>query len=170
MNLYAKYFLLSGIIGWIAENIWNIKDKEFRCNPIARLLSENYCLIPFTPSYAFAGIIIVIANKYIKTQLNRLFFYLIIFNMIEFIGGLLGEKILCKNINTCQSGNKLWDYSDNPNLFGHIDIKHSIYWIALGYMGDKIYEYIEENHINNLNIGITLFAIIIVINIVKPFV
>ena len=165
--IYLKYFLIFGFFGWIVENIWNIRDNEFRCSPYINLLSQKYCPIPFLPIYAFGGLIIVIIVNNVKSRINRLLLYGLIFNIIEYIGGYIGEEYICKRVSTCAEGNKLWNYNDNPNIKGYIDIKHTLMWFILGFLGESIYIYIEKNKIDNKIIGIIIFILVLIITIYK---
>jgi len=131
-------------LGFIVENLWNY--KELRCNVfsiyISKLLSlpENICVFPFFPVYGLGGIIIAMVLKLKLNIYGRLLMYVVLFNLIELGTGIFLQKWVCKKTDdSCFLGNRGWNYTDNPNFRGHIDIKHSIYWMIFGLLGESLY-------------------------------
>jgi len=139
----VKPFLIFSFLGWTVENIKNWNDHKFiSCNAIAKYLTiDNVCLWPFPPAYGFGGLFIVLLYTY-KTQiplLARILIYAIVFNVIELIGGYIGEHYICNHINTCQNGAKMWNYKGGYNYKGYIDLEHTFYWGLLGVAGELLY-------------------------------
>lgn len=163
--VYFIYFVLFSSIGWTIENVWNFFYSNFvSCNPVARLLSNKVCLIPLIPTYGFAGLTILLVTRYVNYLPYRLFLYMILFNIGEMIIGLIGKYFICNKISTCQNGDKMWDYRDNPNISGYIDIKHTFYWVILGYLGELAIKNIQPD---NPKIYIVLIIIYIIVSITK---
>lgn len=145
MELIKPFFLFS-FLGWTVENIKNWNDPTFKpCNAIARYLTtDKACLWPFPPIYGVGGLFIMLMYNY-RTQiplLARILIYAIVFNVMELIGGYIGEHYICNHVNTCQSGAKMWNYRGGYNYHGYIDLEHTFYWIVLGLMGEMLYEYL----------------------------
>lgn len=69
----------------------------------------------------------------------RIAIYFIMFNVLELIGGILGEKIICKLVDTCENRTKMWDYSKSTyNIWGYVDLWHAVVWTVLGVVGGQI--------------------------------
>lgn len=144
MELIKPFFIFS-FLGWTVENIKNWNDNKFKpCNAIAKYFTiEEVCLWPFPPVYGFGGLFILFMHTY-KDQipvLARLLIYAIVFNVLELIGGYIGEHYICKYFNTCQNGHKMWDYKGGYNYHGYIDLEHTFYWGLLGVAGELVYGY-----------------------------
>ena len=162
-----KTFLTYGFLGWTMENIKNWNDEEFMCcNPIFKYyLSRKICFVPFPFCYGLGGLFILYLHKNYPdlSLLAKIILFIIIFNVIELSGGYFAEKCICNNLDTCPEGNKIWNYKGSGNLGGHIDLEHSVYWIALGLIGYYIYPFIEQISIYKLSI--IMFIIWIIISI-----
>jgi hypothetical protein len=146
MNIFKSYLIYS-FLGWTCENLKNINDKNFiSCNPIFKYLSNDICLIPFPPVYGLAGIFIWYLHNYHPnlSLTAKIISFFLVFNMMELIGGYIGEKYVCNHIDTCQVHNKMWNYKKFGNINGYIDIEHSFYWIIMGLIGYYIYPYINK--------------------------
>ena len=112
MNDIIKTFLIFSFLGWTGENIknWNFPDF-IPCNPIFKYyLSEKVCYVPFLPVYGFGGLFIAFMYQ-LRDKIpwyGRMIIYAIVFNIIELIGGYIGEEYVCNKITTCYAGDKLW--------------------------------------------------------------
>jgi len=142
MDLIKPFFLFS-FLGWTVENIKNWNDPTFKpCNTIARyLITDDVCYCPFFPIYGIGSLFIMLMYTY-RTQLPllaRILIYAIVFNVMELIGGYIGEHYICNHLNTCQNGNKMWDYKGGYNYHGYIDLEHTFYWGLLGIAGELVY-------------------------------
>lgn len=142
MDLIKPFFIFS-FLGWTIENIKNWNDNKFKpCNAIVtHFTTQKICLYPFPPIYGFGGLFIILMYSY-KDQiplLARLLIYAIVFNVIELIGGYIGEHYICNKVNTCHQGKKMWDYKGGYNYKGYIDLEHTFYWILLGLVGEILY-------------------------------
>ena len=71
--------------------------------------------------------------------LARIILFIVVFNIIELINGIIAKKIICKHIDTCLYGDRMWNYNNTPNIAGHIDILHTIYWVIGGIVGYLLY-------------------------------
>jgi len=147
-----KPFLIFSFLGWTVENIKNWNDRKFiPCNTLAKYFtSDKICLGPFFPIYGIGGLFIAFMSTY-KYQipiLARLLIYAIVFNVIELIGGYIGEHYICNHVNTCQNGAKMWNYKGGYNYKGYIDAEHTFYWILLGLIGELLYESIMDYDIS----------------------
>ena len=162
-----KAFIIYGFLGWTIENSRSLFDPHFSsCNPVYKYFFRgNICFIPILFLYGLGGIFILFLRKNYPNMplLIKATILVIAFNVIELIGGWVGEKYICNKIDTCWKGHKMWDYRDNPNIYGYIDIKHTIYWIILGLIGYEVYPYLVE--LPNDILLISMLTIWIIINL-----
>lgn len=165
----AKGYLVYSFLGWSAESLKNWNDTSFiSCNPVFKyLFSKDICWLPFPPAYGLGGVFIAYLWKHYPnlSLISVAIISAIMFNVIELIGGYLGEKFLCSNISTCQEGNKLWNYTATANIGGYIDVEHTFYWVLLGLVGYYSYPWLMS--IDNSKLFITLMIIWLVISIHK---
>jgi len=135
-------------LGWGAENIKNMNGENFlSCNPIAKhYFPKNMCLLPFLVAYGFGGLFIWWLWKYYPdiSWIARIILFIIGFNVIELIAGIIGEKIICKKINTCQKGSKMWNYDGPTSFMGYIDLKHTFLWVLIGIPGYVLWPSLEK--------------------------
>ena len=167
-GIILKSFLIYGFLGWVVENVKNYNVPYISCTPALKYIFKgDICVTPFMFAYGFAGIFIgYLFSKYPNLSwISRIILFVIIFNIIELVIGYSGEKILCKRIDTCDRGHKMWDYKNTTNLNGYIDIEHSFYWALLGVAGYFIYPYLIK--IPNCKLIIYAIMIWIVITIFK---
>jgi uncharacterized membrane protein len=163
----VKGYLVYSFLGWTAESIKNWNDDEFiSCNPVFKhLFSKDVCWLPFPPAYGLGGVFLGFLWKYFPNMhwITVAIISAILFNVIELIGGYLGEKYLCGKISTCQEGKKMWNYTKGPNIGGHIDLEHTFYWVILGLIGYYTYNFIMGRENTSLfGIFVIVWAIITV--------
>lgn len=110
-------FLIFSFGGWIIDSVY--------CSIYARKWVWSGIIkgVPFCPLYGVFGILLL---KIFTIQKDLPVFLIIIFSSIimiilEYLTGLLAEKILHK---------KLWDYSnEKPNFNDRISLWHSFIWL-----------------------------------------
>ena len=168
MNIIKAFFIYA-FLGWIAENLryWQYPNY-ISCNPIFKqIFSKNICYVPFPPSYGLGGIFIYYLHEHYPnlSWLSLVILFILVFNLIELVGGYIGEKYICNKINTCEYKTKMWDYKNTHNFNGYIDVEHSIYWALLGLIGYSIYPYLMR--IPNRDLIILMIIIWLIISIMK---
>ena len=156
-------FLFFSFIGWVLDSLYRtIIDK--------RIVNAGYFrTMPICPIYGFGALSLIYFIE-LTQGMNiflRVIIFMIILNLVEYIGALFSEKIL--NV-------KLWDYSDIKfNFQGRISLTHSIYWMILSilftyymYPGTKqIFDQIDTIKIfANIDIIIFLALLLLVVAIV----
>lgn len=160
-----KAFLSFAFLGWASENIKNWRYKDFlSCNPIYKYyFSKDICFVPFPFAYGLGGLVIwYLWKKYPNMSLlAKAIIFAILFNAIELAGGYIAEKVICKEINTCTDGNRMWNYTNSHNIGGHIDIEHTFYWVVAGMIGYLIWPLIERQSWKTLGIIAVLLWIAI---------
>lgn len=169
---YIKFFFIFGFSGWFLENIINVNNTKFlSCNPIVKKKSNNIskkiCIFPFLPIYALSGLGILIIKSKISNIYIRLLLYIIFFNSIELLVGIYTEKYICNKTGSCAKGDKPWQYDTKYNFLGYIDLEHSIYWLILGFLADKMIDYIIYKNISIQTIIIICIIIYIIISLIK---
>ncbi len=122
ITYYLFLFLAFSVIGWLI-------DSGYRSLMHKKWLRSGYFRGPFCPIYGVGGLSLVVLFKHIAFMPYPILFTVatIALILVEFIGGILCEKILKV---------KLWDYSSSKyHLWGHVDLLHSLYWamLAIGF-------------------------------------
>jgi uncharacterized membrane protein len=112
-------FLFFSFIGWILDSVYRtIIDK--------RIVNAGYFRnLPICPIYGFGALSLIYFIELTQGMdiLVRAIIFMIVLDLVEYIGAIFSEKIL--NV-------KLWDYSDlKLNLQGRICLMHSIFWVIL---------------------------------------
>ncbi|RMD58214.1 hypothetical protein D6825_01495 [Candidatus Woesearchaeota archaeon] len=113
---YLAYFITFSFLGWVV-------DTTYRS-----LISGHYAPRTYLPFisvvYGIGGTMLLILYK--NTNYNLMEHTLIggiSVTILELISGIFCDKVLKR---------KLWDYSKNAyNLWGHVDVLHTIYWFGL---------------------------------------
>lgn len=131
--IYAKSFILCGLIGWTLECIWTglgsicKKDKELTCH-------TSYWMFPI---YGLASLIHPMHKRMKSIPLiMRGMIYTILIYLVEFVTGCL----LCL-YHACP-----WDYSKAKyNLKGVIRLDYLPAWFGMGLLYEKILEYFMDN-------------------------
>jgi Predicted membrane protein len=118
---YISSFFVYSFIGFLFENFVSI----FTNNPF----NSGILYGPITPIYGIGAITIIIISKYLFYNLHMprwietiIIFFILIFilTIIEWLGGILIEKIF---------GIVFWDYSNyNYNIGHYIALEISIIW------------------------------------------
>ncbi|TKC18398.1 putative ABC transporter permease [Robertmurraya kyonggiensis] len=110
------FFTVYSLFGWLLENVHSFFTRGI-------FLKPNFLLGPFKPMYGFAPVLLI---TFISPQTNwpiALFLCFLIPTLIEYVSGLLLEKLTQK---------KWWDYSEiSFNIQGHICVTYSLCWILL---------------------------------------
>ena len=109
-------FIAFGIIGWILDTL-------YRSATAGKYAPKTF--VPyFSIVYAAGGALLY--GLHITTNLSTAQYVIIgtlIATLMEFTAGVFCVEILEE---------RYWDYSKNKyNLYGHIDLKHTTYWIVL---------------------------------------
>lgn len=75
----------------------------------------------FAPPYGFAAVSLLLIFQYVPGGYAvQILLGTIACDIIELLSGIFCVKML---------GRRIWDYSKNPfNLWGHIDLLHTVYW------------------------------------------
>lgn len=118
---YINSFLVYSLLGFVMESALY---KFFSIDNYSGFMTG-----PITPIYGFGVLAILIINKYIieKIKVNRIFkillsflVFAVILTLLEFIGGLLLDKIL--NV-------ELWNYTNKKyNIGKYICLELSLVW------------------------------------------
>lgn len=118
---YINSFLIYSVIGFIMESALY---KFFSIDNYS-----GFMIGPITPIYGIGVVVILVINKYILEKINTnkiiklilsFFIFAILLTIIEFIGGLLLDKIL--NV-------ELWDYTNKKyNIGKYICLELSLVW------------------------------------------
>lgn len=123
MKYFFKYFILL-LVGGTAYYVIEVLARGF--SHWTMFLVGGICFI-------LIGLINEITPKI--ALLKQMGISAIIITLIEFISGCILNIWLGLNI---------WDYTDEPfNLFGQINLKHSLYWFLLSSVGIIIDDYIR---------------------------
>lgn len=116
MTYYFEIFLIFSFIGWFIDTA----DRS--------LVAKKYVartVVPFvSPPYGFGSIAIILILKYVpQPAVVQIVLSTAIVTAIELISGLFCVNVLKR---------RLWDYSYSRfNLWGHIDLEHSFYWLIV---------------------------------------
>lgn len=112
-------FMIYAFLGWCLEVAYAGLNS-------GRFINRGFLNGPYCPIYGFGVLIVTTLLNPLKNNLLILFFgSVVITSSIEFLTGLILEKIFSK---------RWWDYSNVPfNLMGYICLKFSIAW-GLGCM------------------------------------
>jgi hypothetical protein len=167
---FLKPYVVYGFLGFLAENLKNWNDDTFTsCNPIIRWITDSrkWCLFPFPPAYGIGGVCIAIMWTWSISIWWKLLLMAVGFNVIELVGGLVGEHAICKHMDTCHSGTKMWDYSRTPNLGGYIDLEHTFYWVLLGAVGYGIYPWLMK--LSAAKLGTGMIVLYVLVTLFKPY-
>jgi len=132
LNIYAKNFILCGLIGWCLECIWT---------GLASLIHGDRALTCHTsfwmfPIYGMASFIEPI-HKHAKHKpvAIRGILYTILIYIVEFVTGCL-----LKLIHACP-----WNYSKaRHNLKGVIRLDYFPAWFGMGLLYEKILDLIDQ--------------------------
>lgn len=153
---YINCFFVYSIIGFMFENVIGI----ILGNPF----NSGILYGPITPIYGLGVILILTISKYFFIHLHlprwletiiSFFTLIIILTLLEFIGGILIEKIF----NTV-----FWDYSNLKfNIGKYISLEISFLWGILALFIIYIIHPILDNFIKNIPYFITYISIIIFI-------
>lgn len=118
---YINSFLIYSVIGFIMESALY---KFFSIDNYS-----GFMIGPITPIYGIGVVVILVINKYILEKINTnkiiklilsFFIFAILLTIIEFIGGLLLDKIL--NV-------ELWNYTNKKyNIGKYICLELSLVW------------------------------------------
>ncbi len=115
---FLIFFLFATMIGWVIDSGYrSIVDK--------RWTNAGFFIGPFCPIYGFGGLLLLLMVSLLSDLpfAARCVIYFLGMSLVEFVGGVWTTKVLKV---------RLWDYSDAPmNVMGHVDLLHSIYWLAL---------------------------------------
>lgn len=153
---YINCFFIYSIIGFIFENVVGIiTNNNF---------NSGILYGPITPIYGFGVILILIISKYLflhlhmprwKETIISFFILIIVLTGLEFLGGILIEKIF---------GIVFWDYSDFKfNIGKYISLEISFLWGILSIFIIYIIHPLLDNFIRKIPRLITFIAIFIVI-------
>ena len=137
-------------LGWIIEVVYRSFTQR-------QLINAGFLYGPFIPIYGFGALFIIFLD-YIIRELPlpvKLFAYGIILTVIEYLTGLLFEKIFQL---------KLWDYSNNKiNLHGRVCLLFSTFWAVMAvvfvhFIHPLILRYVQSFREAFLNpLGVLLF-------------
>ncbi|MBI2668280.1 putative ABC transporter permease [Candidatus Woesearchaeota archaeon] len=120
-----RLFLVGGVLGFIIDAAyWSIVEKKLTFAGYLSTVTGK--MVPFLPIYGFGLILIYLVQPFLVKQ--KLFLRGIILGvsltLLEFWGGLF---------TVATTNQRLWDYSGHfLNLYGHIDLLHTLYWTILG--------------------------------------
>ena len=138
-------------LGWIIEVVYRSFTQR-------QLINAGFLYGPFIPIYGFGALFIIFLD-YIIRELPlpvKLFAYGIILTVIEYLTGLLFEKIFQL---------KLWDYSSNKfNLHGRVCLLFSTFWaimavVFVNFLHPLILRYVQSLKETFLNpLGVILFV------------
>ena len=126
MIAYIILFIVFSVIGWVIDSAYrSIVDKKW---------SSGYLVPLFAPIYGFGGLSLVLIFKYVQVHpMIQILLGTIALVIIEFIGGILNLYLLKR---------RLWDYRKNRyNILGHVDLKHSFYWLILSIIMRIVFGY-----------------------------
>lgn len=116
-NIVFSFFLY-GCIGWIIDSAYrSIVDRKW--------VRGGCTALPFTPSYGFGAVILLIIGPTILLLPLAVQWLALsaIFGMYEYMCGHVTVRIFHR---------RLWDYSRaRLNIHGHTDLLHAIYWGTL---------------------------------------
>jgi uncharacterized membrane protein len=159
-DLVAHYAMF-GFLGWTAENLANLNTPDFlSCNGLAHYLSKKICWVPFPIAHGLGGLAWYAFWRSGGSQqplLHRIVFYAIAFNAIEYVGGAIAQHVVCPRMGSCQRGSRMWHYTGLGSIHGHIDLPHTIAWVALGLLAERIYPILAKRNATELIAG-GLFA------------
>lgn len=155
MFYYLNNFFAFSVFGFIFEtllfNIFNIHKYS------------GFLYLWWTPFYGSGVIIIILINNLVnkfnlsKTKKNIILFfsYFIILSLLEFVGGILLEKLF---------GYALWDYSFLPfNIGKHISIETSLVWTLFGFIYTYLIKKYSDKIINKIPKFITIILTLVFI-------
>ena len=153
---YINCFFIYSIIGFLFENVVGIiTNNNF---------NSGILYGPITPIYGFGVILILIISKYLffhlhmprwKETIISFFALIIVLTGLEFLGGILIEKIF---------GIVFWDYSDFKfNIGKYISLEISFLWGILSIFIIYAIHPLLNNFIRKIPHLITFIAIFIVI-------
>ena len=135
MPIYRKYrkrtkvflFLIGGLLGFLLDTFYrSITEHQFAFEGFLATLFGKTIIVPFLPVYGFGLVLIYLIQPFAQQQ--RWFIRPLIFGgsltVLEFFAGVFVNLIL---------KTRLWDYSGGFfNLYGHVDLVHTVYWAILG--------------------------------------
>lgn len=156
---YINLFFAFSILGFLIENIWNYFFEDEK--------GSGILIGPWTPIYGIGSLFIIVVFNFIQKNIHLpgwincyllAIVMLISLTLIEFIGGILIEKIFHKTF---------WDYRKFSLSFGkYISLEISLIWafssILLAYIIEPlihIYLYQIPNYLT------ILFIFLLVIDI-----
>lgn len=127
MFYYIGLFLFFGFLGWLFDTTYRSLH--------ARKYSQGTWLPFFSLIYATGGIILVLIFKYLNLSAWRqIIIGWALMVLLEFFSGHIARKVLKR---------RLWDYTPaRLDLFGHIDLLHSLYWLILVTIFHFIFPYL----------------------------
>jgi uncharacterized membrane protein len=118
---YLVLFAVYSFLGWIVEVIYrSITQREY--------VNAGFLYGPFIPIYGFGAVFIIILQNIFHSwhPALMLFIYGLALTVIEYIVGVLSEKIFKLT---------LWDYSDYKfNFQGRVCLLFSACWTALAFI------------------------------------
>ena len=141
------YFVIYSFLGWIIESVFrSILEKK--------LINTGFLIGPLCPIYGFGACIMFLFLENLSNNVILLFIVsFVILTLWEYIVGVLLEKIF---------HTKYWDYSNHKiNIQGRICLTNSLYWGALGVIFIKIIHPLVQKGIQNVDIKLLHYIIII---------
>jgi uncharacterized membrane protein len=143
------------LAGWVIDSLYRSVFEK-------RWVNAGYFFGPVCPIYGFGALTLLILSESIfeKPLLLKAVVYFVSLSAVEFVGGLFCVYIL---------KTRLWDYSNAPlNFMGHIDMKHSIYWLLLAFVFEIAIwtplHWVDTNlHYLSIPVGMTIFVTVIVL-------
>ena len=140
-------FIIYSFLGWIIESVFrSILEKK--------LINTGFLIGPLCPIYGFGACIMFLFLENLSNNVILLFIVsFVILTLWEYIVGVLLEKIF---------HTKYWDYSNHKiNIQGRICLTNSLYWGALGVIFIKIIHPLVQKGIQNVDIKLLHYIIII---------
>ena len=106
INLYILIMIISGIIGFIYEEIFYFFDLGY-------LTKRGSTFGPWIPIYTFGGLLIAsLTYKYKNSKLKVFILSLLITGILEYSTGFILDKVF---------STRLWDYNKEILNFGNIN-------------------------------------------------
>lgn len=165
LRSFLGHYAMFGFLGWTAENLANLANPHFlSCNGLARQLSTDTCWFPFPFAHGFGGLVWLAFWKNGGAQqplLSRMLFYAVAFNVIEYVGGVFAQRVVCPRIDSCQYKTRMWHYNGLGSIQGHIDLPHTLAWVALGLVAERLYPIVAQRSLREL-VSSALFVWLII--------
>ena len=124
---YLLVLLGAGVGGWSGEALWFLLSKR-------RVYVQTYFKrVPFSPVWALAGGLSLVLARWLHGQRlgRKALAYYLVLNGFEYLAGALELRV---------RGARSWDYARNTrwHLHGHVDLPHSLTWMGLALLGDRV--------------------------------